>query len=116
GRRDAAQSQVDGLRPAQPVKLLRLDHVKQLRLNAHVDIRNFIEYDAAALREIQFAELGPRSAGKRASLVSEKFGLDKFFRQRAQINFDEGSVFAGAVVIEPLSDSIFSCSGLALDQ
>ena len=73
-------------------------------------------HDRAGLRHFQAAEFARDGAGEGAALVAEKFGFDQFGRQAGAINFQERSVVARAVLVNPARELIFAGAAFAGDQ
>src|SRR5262249_2843112 len=53
---------------------------------------------------------------KRAFFMSEQFGFEQCFGNRATVELDVWMIFAARVEMEQVREQFFACSGLAFDQ
>ena len=62
---------------------------KQLRLQPHVHLGDFVEQQRAAVRFLELADAARDRAGERALLVAEQFGFEQVLGDRGAIDRDE---------------------------
>ena len=82
------------LRAADAVDLAFLDGAQQLGLQADVHFGNLVEQQRAAVSFLELADAACDSAGERALLVTEQFGLEQVFRNGGAVDRDERLVGA----------------------
>src|SRR5437870_5092647 len=68
------------------------------------------------MRDFKKALLGGGGARKRAFLVPEEFGLQKFARQSGAVQIDEGFFGSRTVRVQPSSENAFAGAGFSQDQ
>jgi hypothetical protein len=115
-QRDDPYIEFDRSCSAEAVKLLRFDNIEQFCLNAQIDTGDFVEDCRAALREIKLSNFRIDRSGECTTFITEQFGLDEIFWQGREIDFDEWRVFARAVVVKPVCESVLTRPALAFDQ
>ncbi len=84
GRGDDADVDPQRARRADPGDLAIFDRAQQAFLRGHRQGRQFVEEQGAAVGLLEPPRARPGSAGERAGLVAEQFGLDQRFGQRAR--------------------------------
>ena len=74
-RRDHAHINRDRLFAAEPLKLLILEHLQQLRLQLEIHVADFVQQDGAAVGQFKHTGLFLKCARKRSALVAEQLAL-----------------------------------------
>ena len=86
-----------GLRAADALELVLLQHAQQLDLRLERQLPDFVQEDGAAVGQLEAALLLLHRAGEGAALVAEQLALDERGRQRAAVHFDHhGRLCAGS--------------------
>ena len=72
--------------------------------------------NAAAMRRLKLADAARDGAGKRALFMTEKFRLQKIFRNRGAVQRDEGTAGAARFAVNAAREHFLAGAGLAIDQ
>src|SRR4029077_17220991 len=99
-----------------PAESFLFEHLQQLWLNLQIDIPNLVEKNRAAMGHFKKALLASGGAGKRAFLVPEEFGFQKFAGQSGAVQIDKGFFRSRAVPVHPSGENAFARSGFSQNQ
>ena len=101
---------------ADPLDLAVLQDAQDLRLRARREIRDLIEKDHAAMRDLEQSLSRRHRARERAAFVPEQLALHQALRNRRAVHFDEGRVGALAVRVNAVGDQFLARAAFAGDQ
>ena len=93
-----------------------LEDVEQFRLQARIELGDFVHEQRAALGHFHAAGLRGISAGESALLKSEKLALDQCARNRRAIDFHKGSAVPGRGVVDEVRQNLFPGAAFAQNQ
>src|SRR5207237_3872648 len=115
-RRDDADIDRLLLAAAEPPERPLLQHPQQLHLRRGLHLRNLVEKQRAAVRELEDAGAPIVRAGERALLVPEDLALEQRLRNRGAIDRDERKRRSLAQLVNRLRDELLAGSRFAPDQ
>src|SRR5690606_19993060 len=107
-RRDQAHVDALGLGTADALEFGFLDRAEQLDLDLEGDLRDFVQEQGTAVRELEATGTARDGARKGATFVTEELALDEPRRDRGAVDPDEGRVAALRPVMQRLRDELFS--------
>ena len=93
-----------------------LQDVQQLRLQAGIDLGNFVEEQRSALRHFHAAGLGGVRAGERALLKSEQLAFDQRCRNRRTIHLDKGTLTPRRALVDKARQNFLSGAAFTQNQ
>ena len=96
------------MRIAHALEFALLQHTKQFHLQRRAHRANFVEKERSLVRLFEPALPIARRAGKCAAHVTEQFGLEQRFRDRAAVERDETVHPSRAVVVNRARDDFFA--------
>src|SRR5258708_3980823 len=108
--RRGQHAHVDGdvLFGADAGNLALLNGAQKRDLSVRAQVRNFVEKERAAMRQLELAQTPPLRAGEGALLVAEEFTLQKRVRNGAAVERDEGLVRALAHAVDLRRDQFLA--------
>src|SRR4051812_44518790 len=98
-RRQHANVNGDFVRRAESANLSVFEHAQELRLQRDGHLRDLVEEERAAVRNLEAAEAARRRARERAALVAEQLRLHQRLRNRRAVYRDEARVLARAQIM-----------------
>ena len=99
---------MDGSRAPDPFKSLFLQYPEGLRLGLETHVPDFIQEEAALVRQIKFPFLNGGCAGEGPLLVAEELALNEFFRDRSAIDLDHRLVTALTQPVDSVGHQFFA--------
>src|SRR6185503_17791025 len=115
GRGDDADVYVDLLLAAKTPNLPALQRAEELHLDVRRHLRDFVEEDGPAVRQLERPLLLVGAARERALLVSAQLVLEDFLRKRGAVEGEERTARAVALGVKRAGDQLLAGSGLAED-
>ena len=103
-------------RVAEPFKLLVFEYAEEFGLQGEGQFADFVKEEGSFVRDLEAAFTRSSGAGKCTGDMAEEFTFDQRFRDARAIEFDEGRVFARAVVVDGLRNEVFTGAGFAVDE
>ncbi len=102
---------------AERLDLLFLQHAQQLGLQRQRQVADFVEEQRAAVGHLELADAPlALGAGEGARCGAEQLRLDQGFRNRGDVDRDEGAVGPWRQVVDALGQQLLAGAGLAPDQ
>src|SRR5262249_48954931 len=111
-----AHVDLDGLRAADALELVLLEHAQELHLHLGRELADLVEEDRPAVRELEAARPALGRTGECSALVTEELALDQPARQRGAVDLDERPAAARAPRVDRARDQLLSAAGLAEDE
>ena len=102
---------------AERLHLLLLQHAQQLGLQRQRQVADLVEKQRAAVGHLELADARlALGAGEGARRGAEQLGLDQGFRDRRDVDRDEGAIGPRRQVVDALRQQLLAGAGLAADQ
>src|SRR5690606_35146822 len=111
--RDDPDVDRDLLLAAEPPERPLLERPQQLDLDVRLHLRDLIQEERAAVRELEAARLFVDRAGERALFVAEELVLEDLPREGAAVHRDEGPLLAGRLLVYGPGDQLLAGAALA---
>src|SRR5882672_5098760 len=93
-----------------------LQDPQELRLQRQWRLRDLVEEEGTAVRELEEAAAIVRRAGERALLVTEQLALEQVLRQGGAVLRDEEAIAPSGSIVERRGDELLSAPRLAFDE
>src|SRR5262245_54878455 len=112
------QSYIDtmGLRAAEALKFLLLEHAQQFRLQRERNIADFVEEQRAAVRHLESADLLRDRTRECTFLMAEQLAFEQIERNRGAVHFHERTSAARAERVDRARDELFARTSLSVNQ
>src|SRR6266478_7919751 len=107
-RRDQPHVHLDGLRPADALELLLLEHPQQLRLELERDLADLVEEQRATVRDLESSDLLRDRAGESAALVTEELALEETRWNGGAVDLHERARAPPAAVVDGACDELLT--------
>src|SRR5437016_8237067 len=105
--RQNSDIRIDGLRAADAVNCLLLQHAQQFGLGAQRHVRDFVQEECPATSHFKFANLLLVRSGVSPLFMPEQLALQKRFWDRATIHRHKGSLAARAELMDGVRHEVF---------
>jgi hypothetical protein len=93
-----------------------LEDAQKLRLHGGAHVRDLVEEERAAVRDLEKAALVPRRSGERSAHVPKELAFEQVHGDGGAVLADEGALAAGAVLVNRARDELLARAALAQDQ
>ena len=107
-RRDDAHIGLDGVVPADPVKMAVAQYPEQPGLKIKRHVADFIEEKCAAVGLLKTAAPQRLRAGKGATLMAEELAFQQIFRNGGGVDRNEGPVGARRMLVQRARHQLFA--------
>ena len=112
----SAHVHLDGLRAAQALELLLLQHAEQLGLQLRRDVADLVEEQRPPVGQLESADFLADGAGEGALLVAEQLALQQPRGDGRAVELDEGPVSPRAQVVQGAGDEFLARAGFAANE
>jgi hypothetical protein len=102
--------------PADPGEPEVLQDVQELGLERERQLADLVQIDRPGVGEFELARLAAVGAGERASLMTEKLGLEQLLRDCSAVDLDERPLPARGGRVHRARDQVLADAALAADQ
>ena len=116
GRGHQANIHMDGARAAQPFEFVLLQNPQELGLQFERNIADLVKKQRASMGQLEAADALRNGAGEGALFMAEQFALQEPGRDGGAVDLDQGTLVAGAKMMNRASDQLFPRAGFALNQ
>ena len=112
------QSEVglDRLGASDTLNFTLLNGAEQLRLKIQAEIRDLVQKEGAAGRELEFAELLSNGAREGTTLVAEQGALDQISRHGRQVDGNERRVVTTSFSVQETDQELLAGSAFPLNE